>query len=226
MASLITVYWRDIPAQVIAERGRGRQREQAKVELSRRFAIAIDAAAMRDGADGTDDYLSAWRRAAAGPCGDDLAAEAAAKAAAIEADYPVDRIRQLVKWWPDVSLTALSHFNPRSGHQCRIQERVGRGQAILPHASGILPAVKPIRVTRQKASNIAEPAAEDDMQRILTKSRRRPLDGRSRSPPMVPKKSTVLTLASRLGRRSISPSCRGRIRWILSRWQSGYIRMA
>ena len=97
MASLITVYWRDIPAQVIAERGRGRQREQAKVELSRRFAIAIDAAAMRDGADGTDDYLSAWRRAAAGPCGDDLAAEAAAKAAAIEADYPVDRIRQLVK---------------------------------------------------------------------------------------------------------------------------------
>ncbi|NBW05850.1 MAG: hypothetical protein EBR92_08065, partial [Alphaproteobacteria bacterium] len=94
--SLITVYWRDIPAQVIAERGRGRQREQAKVELSRRFAIAIDAAAMRDGADGTDDYLSAWRRAAAEPCGDDLAAEAASKAAAIEADYPADRIRQLV----------------------------------------------------------------------------------------------------------------------------------
>ena len=96
MANLITVYWRDIPAQVIAERGRGRQRKQAKVELSRRFAIAIDAAAMRDGADGTDDYLSAWRRAAAEPCGDDLAAEAAAKAAAIEADYPADRIRQLV----------------------------------------------------------------------------------------------------------------------------------
>ena len=70
MASLITVYWRDIPAQVIAERGRGAS-EQAKVELSRRFAIAIDEAAMRDGADGTDDYLSAWRRAAAGPCGDD-----------------------------------------------------------------------------------------------------------------------------------------------------------
>jgi len=51
---------------------------------------------MRDGADGTDDYLNAWRRAAAEPCGDDLAAEAAAKAAAIEADYPADRIRQLV----------------------------------------------------------------------------------------------------------------------------------
>ena len=42
MANLITLYWRDIPAQVIAERGRGRQREQAKVELPRRFSIAID----------------------------------------------------------------------------------------------------------------------------------------------------------------------------------------
>ena len=29
MANLITIYWRDIPAQVIAERGRGRKREQA-----------------------------------------------------------------------------------------------------------------------------------------------------------------------------------------------------
>jgi hypothetical protein len=62
MANLITLYWRDIPAQVIAERGRGRQREQAKVELPRRFSIAIDAAAMRDGADSTDDYLAEWRR--------------------------------------------------------------------------------------------------------------------------------------------------------------------
>ena len=69
MANLITLYWRDIPAQVIAERGRGRQREQAKVELPRRFSIAIDAAAMRDGADSTDDYLAEWRRSEPAPCG-------------------------------------------------------------------------------------------------------------------------------------------------------------
>ena len=50
MAQLITLYWRDIPAQVIAERGRGRKREQAKIELSRRFAIAIDAAIAATGA--------------------------------------------------------------------------------------------------------------------------------------------------------------------------------
>ena len=56
MASLTVIYWRDIPAQVVAEEGRGRKRQQAKVELPRRFALAIDEAAMRDGADSTDDY--------------------------------------------------------------------------------------------------------------------------------------------------------------------------
>ncbi|MBM60090.1 MAG: hypothetical protein CMM79_00950 [Rhodospirillaceae bacterium] len=97
MAQLITLYWRDIPAQVIAERGRGRKREQAKIELSRRFAIAIDAAAMRDGADSTDDYLAEWRRGDPVECGEDLEAEAAAKAAELEEDYPADLVRQLVE---------------------------------------------------------------------------------------------------------------------------------
>ena len=97
MAQLITLYWRDIPAQVIAERGRGRKREQAKIELSRRFAIAIDAAAMRDGADSTDDYLAEWRRGDPVECGEDLEAEAAAKVAELEEDYPADRVRQLVE---------------------------------------------------------------------------------------------------------------------------------
>lgn len=96
MAQLITLYWRDIPAQVIAERGRGRKREQAKVELARRFAIAIDAAAMRDGADSTDDYLAEWRRGEPVECGDDLEAEAAALAAKLEEDYPAERVKDLV----------------------------------------------------------------------------------------------------------------------------------
>ena len=43
MAHLIIVYWRDIPAQVIAERGRGRKREQAKVELKQGYEHSIDA---------------------------------------------------------------------------------------------------------------------------------------------------------------------------------------
>ena len=97
MAQLITLYWRDIPAQVIAERGRGRKREQAKVELHHRFAIAIDEAAMRDGAASTDDYLAEWRRGEPVECGEDLEAEAAARAAALEADYPAERVRILVE---------------------------------------------------------------------------------------------------------------------------------
>ena len=96
MAHLITLFWRDIPAQVIAESGRGRNRQQAKIELPRRFAIAIDAAAMKDGADSTDDYLAEWRRSEPVPCADDLEAEAAKLAADLEADYPAERVRQLV----------------------------------------------------------------------------------------------------------------------------------
>ena len=97
MAQLITLYWRDIPAQVIVERGRGRKREQAKIELSRRFAIAIDEAAMRDGADTTDDYLAEWRRSEPVECGDDLNAVATERAAALEAEYPADRLRKIVE---------------------------------------------------------------------------------------------------------------------------------
>ena len=97
MANLITLYWRDIPAQVIAERGRGRNRKQAKVELPRRFSVAIDAAAMRDGLDSTDDYLSEWRRSKPEECGEDLNAEAARRAAALDDEYTSETLRTLVK---------------------------------------------------------------------------------------------------------------------------------
>ena len=97
MAHLIVLFWRDIPAQVIAESGRGRNRQQSKIELPRRFAVAIDAAAMKSGADSTDDYLADWRRALPVKCGDDLDAEAAKLAFELETDYPTARVRQLVQ---------------------------------------------------------------------------------------------------------------------------------
>ena len=97
MAHLITLFWRDIPAQVIAESGRGRKRQQAKIELPRRFAIAIDAAAMKDGANSTDDYLAEWRRSEPVSCSDDLDAESTRLAAEIEADYTAERMRKLVE---------------------------------------------------------------------------------------------------------------------------------
>ena len=97
MANLITLYWRDIPAQVIAERGRGRKREQAKIELPRRFSVAIDAAAMRDGVESTDDYLSEWRRAEPEECGEDLEAEAVVRAAELDDEYTSEILRALVE---------------------------------------------------------------------------------------------------------------------------------
>ena len=97
MAQIVTLYWRDIPAQVIAEDGRGRKRQQAKIELHRRFALAIDEAAMRGGAESTDDYLADWRKGEPQACSADLQDEAEKLAAQLEADYPSSRVKELVE---------------------------------------------------------------------------------------------------------------------------------
>ena len=96
MGQVVTLYWRDIPAQVVAEKGRGRNREQAKIELHRRFALAIDEAAMRDGADSTDDYLADWRRGAPVECSDELEAEARRVAERLEAEFDSKLLAELV----------------------------------------------------------------------------------------------------------------------------------
>jgi hypothetical protein len=94
MAQLTVVYWRDIPSQVIASAGR---RNQIKVLLPDRFQEAIDTAAMRGGARNTDAYLADWQKSEPEPCGDGLQAAADARAAALNADYPPERLRALVK---------------------------------------------------------------------------------------------------------------------------------
>ena len=96
MGQIVTLYWRDIPAQVVAEKGRGRKREQAKIELHRRFALAIDEAAMRDGADSTDDYLADWRRGDPVECSEELEAEARRVAKRLEAEFDVRLLAELV----------------------------------------------------------------------------------------------------------------------------------
>ena len=96
MGQIVTLYWRDIPAQVVAEKGSGRKREQAKIELHRRFALAIDEAAMRDGADSTDDYLADWRRGAPVECSDDLEAEARRVVERLEAEFDGKLLFELV----------------------------------------------------------------------------------------------------------------------------------
>ena len=94
MAQLIVVYWRDIPAQVIAKKGR---RDQVKIVPAERFEKAIDRAAMRGGARSTDDYLAEWRKADPVEVSDDLEAEARKVADALEAEFDEARLKELVE---------------------------------------------------------------------------------------------------------------------------------
>ena len=91
-AELTVIYWRAIPAQVVAKSGR----TTGRVQLSNRFQEAIDMAATRVGLIGTDDYLAEWHRESR-PCGDDLDAEAAAEAERLEQTYTDDLVDTLVR---------------------------------------------------------------------------------------------------------------------------------
>ena len=58
MAKKTIIFWRDIPAQIVVKEGR----TKVKSQLSKRFMVAIDRAAMRAGRQGSDEYLEDWRR--------------------------------------------------------------------------------------------------------------------------------------------------------------------
>jgi len=92
MPAVTIVYWRDIPAQVIVGKGR----RGSKRQLPERFEQAIDRAAMKTGAAGTDEYLAEWRKAAAVEVDGDPDAIADAEVARIDAEYDRDRIKQLI----------------------------------------------------------------------------------------------------------------------------------
>ena len=92
MADLITVYWRDIPAQVIAKMGR----TSVKRMLSQRFQEAVDRAAMRAGKGSSDAYLSEWRRDRH-PFEGDPAAAADAEIERLEGLFTDERLLQLIR---------------------------------------------------------------------------------------------------------------------------------
>ena len=92
MPEVTIVYWRDIPAQVIVGRGR----KSAKKQLPERFEAAIDRAAMKSGADRTDDYLAEWRKAAPYSVDGDAGEIAASEAAHLDAEYDKGRIKSLI----------------------------------------------------------------------------------------------------------------------------------
>ena len=89
---LVTIYWRDIPAQVAAQKGRFRE----KALLGPRFQLAIDRAATVAGLTDTDSYLAEWRRVTVN-CGEDMAASVAAEVARLEDTYTEDRLERLVR---------------------------------------------------------------------------------------------------------------------------------
>jgi len=93
MATLTVVYWRDIPAQVIAKAGR----RNAKRVLPERFEKAIDQSAMRAKLRDTDSYLEQWRRGDPVDCGDDLETEAGTLAARLDAEFSDDVLAAYVR---------------------------------------------------------------------------------------------------------------------------------
>ena len=88
---LVTIYWRDIPAQVTATTEDG---SKEQVLLHQRFQVAIDRAAAVAGLTETDDYVNEWRRVAASVDGDPVAA-AHATAEQLDSEHPRDVLEAL-----------------------------------------------------------------------------------------------------------------------------------
>jgi hypothetical protein len=92
MPQITIVYWRDIPAQIIAGKGR----KATKRPLPERFEQAIDRCAMKVGARDADAYLADWRRAAPFEATGTEAEAAQAEVKRIEAEYDNARLRELI----------------------------------------------------------------------------------------------------------------------------------
>jgi len=93
MAKLISIYWRDIPAQVVGRAGR---KNGFKKELDPRFAKAIDRAAMRAGRGSSDAYLEDWRRESEEVEGD-LETLVNERVTYLESQFEADFLEALVK---------------------------------------------------------------------------------------------------------------------------------
>jgi hypothetical protein len=89
--TLTVIWWRDIPAQVIAKD----KRRASKVVLHPRFQVAIDRAALKAGRREMDAYIAEWRKEQR-RCGDDLEAAASEEAERLEAHYTKERLNELV----------------------------------------------------------------------------------------------------------------------------------
>lgn len=76
---IVTIYWRDIPAQVNGQSGRDRH----QVALSGKFQRAIDRAKRKAKIYTAEEDIAQWRREST-PCDGDIAAAAEAEASRLE----------------------------------------------------------------------------------------------------------------------------------------------
>jgi len=89
---LTVIYWRDIPSQVMAQKGS----ERVSIELTPRFLKAIDSAAMFAGKTESKAYMEHWRKEPR-ECTEDIQAEAEAVAKELEEAYSKEDLRLLIK---------------------------------------------------------------------------------------------------------------------------------
>jgi len=92
MATLTVIWWRDIPAQVIARDGR----RSSKTVLHPRFQVAIDKAASRAGKRAYNDYIEEWRKVAQA-CGDDIEQAVTAEVDRLETAYDKHKLAALIQ---------------------------------------------------------------------------------------------------------------------------------
>ncbi len=96
---LITIYWRDIPAQVngVPPRTRGEARSAKHQELLLpRFQKAIDRAAMVADITTSSAYVAEWRQVATPTEDDNYVAAAKAEAARLDAAFPIQQLDAFV----------------------------------------------------------------------------------------------------------------------------------
>ena len=89
---LSVIWWRDIPAQVVAKDAR----RSSKVVLHPRFQVAIDKAANRAGKREYNAYIAEWRKTQRA-CGADLETEVKTESDRLETEYDKHRLAELIQ---------------------------------------------------------------------------------------------------------------------------------
>ena len=92
MPTLSTIWWRDIPAQVVSRDGR----RSSKVVLHPRFQVAIDKAANRAGMREYNAYIEEWHKTHQ-PCDEDIETAVRTEAERLETEYTKHHLAVLIQ---------------------------------------------------------------------------------------------------------------------------------